>query len=64
MRLVGDMILKIAVTSLLGVFNSSPDPRFRKKETITNKVIHHLDRVAGYDKKGIWFQATIDNLKL
>jgi len=31
---------------------------------VRNKVIHHLDRIAGYDKKGVWLEATPVNIKL
>ncbi len=31
---------------------------------VRNKVIHHLDRIAGYDKKGVWFDTTAVNIKL
>jgi len=31
---------------------------------VRNKVIHHLDRIAGYDKKGVWFDTTPVNIKL
>jgi len=31
---------------------------------VRNKVIHHLDRIAGYDKKGVWLETTLVNIKL
>jgi len=31
---------------------------------VRNKVIHHLDRIAGYDKKGVWIDTTAVNIRL